>query len=125
MAGTRSPTQAPTTTETSGFTEDQRNELKALIQEAIGSAALSPPAAQAKSAPAVSEEGWGKMSDRQRQSLVSQLVDFRLDELARIEADADRDRKIADLQKKGQPERPPSTWSKIQGILWGSEPAKP
>jgi hypothetical protein len=75
---------APETTESSGFTEDQRSELRSIIAEVVGSA--TPPAAPAASAAGpkqLSDSEWDALSDRQRESWVRQLVDFRLDVLAR------------------------------------------
>jgi hypothetical protein len=116
---------APETTESSGFTEDQRSELRSIIAEVVGAA--NPPAAPATSSgpKQVSDSEWDAMSDRQRESWVRQLVDFRLDELSRDDEIARQRGEIEQLKndKTPEPEAPPSVVSKIQKFLWG-EPDK-
>lgn len=110
-------------TETSGFTEEERNELKALIAEAVGSA--KPPAGE----PAKPElkrptdDEWDGMSDRAKESWVRKLVDGRLAELAKEDEDAQLRAKVdaiaAEKDKKPEPEAAPSVVSKLQKFLWG------
>jgi hypothetical protein len=115
----------PESTETSGFTEDQRSELRSIIAEVVGAA--TPPAAPAASAgpKQVSDSEWDAMSDRQRESWVRQLVDFRLDELSRDDEIARQRGEIEQLKndKTPEPEAAPSVVTKIQKFLWG-EPDK-
>lgn len=121
----------PESTETSGFTEDQRTELKAIIAEAVGSAVPppSPPSTGAAAGPRqVSDDEWDSMSDRQRESWVRQLVDFRLDELARDDEVARQRGEIDALKaERAEPEKeqPPSVISRFQKFLWGEERPKP
>jgi hypothetical protein len=129
MAATRNTPPEPTgtATDTSGFSEDQRNELKSLIAEAVGSA--TPPATDpAKDAPKkVTDAEWDTMSDRQRESWVRQLVDFRLDELSRDDEIARQRAEIEALKadKTPAPEKAPSVVTKLQKMLWGDAPATP
>lgn len=109
-------------TETSGFTEEERNELKALIAEAVGSA--NPPAGE----PAKPElkrptdDEWDAMSDRAKESWVRKLVDGRLDELAKEDEAAQLRAKVDALaaeKKEPEPEKAPSVVTKLQKFLWG------
>jgi hypothetical protein len=112
--------------EPTGFSEGQRSELKALIAEAVGSA--TPPATPTPGGPPPkTDDEWDAMSDRQRESWVRSLVDHELDELARVDADHRRDAEIEALKnaQKPEPERPPSTISKLQKWLWGDQQEKP
>jgi hypothetical protein len=121
MAGSPAPTAS-----SEGFTDAQKSELSAMIAEAVKSNTAPPKEDQPKGAPTVTDEEWAGMSDRKRENFITQVVDARLDELARLDADAERDRKIADLEKKnGQPlpEKAPSVWTKLQGFLWGAADA--
>ena len=106
-----------------GFSAEQKAELAALVKEAVGSTSAPPAKDQPKNEPQVTDDQWASMSDRQRQSFVTSVVDFRLDELARADADTQRDAKIAELEKKrsAEPERAPSVWTRIQGFLWGAQ----
>lgn len=117
-------------TRTSGFTEEERSELKALIAEAIGSA--TPPTPTGPTGPPpVTDDEWDKMSDRQREGWVRSLVDDTLDKLARDDADRRRDEEIESLKAKqaegetAPADRPPSPLDKLRKFLWGDEPAKP
>lgn len=115
-----------TETPTSGFTEEQRSELAELIAEAVKGGA-PPPENQPKDGPQVTDDEWGGWSDRKKQNFITELVDHRLGELARLDKDYQRDAKIAELESKNrtpEPERTPSTWSKIQGFLWGDKDAQ-
>jgi hypothetical protein len=112
----------PESTETSGFTEDQRSELRSIIAEVVGAA--TPPAAPATSAAGpkqLSDSEWDALSDRQRESWVRQLVDFRLDELARDDEVARQRGEIDALKadRTPEPEAPPSVVTKLQRFLWG------
>ena len=118
-------------TRTSGFSEDERNELKALIAEAVGSA--KPPEPGPTGPPAKTDDEWDAMSDRQRESWVRKLVDFRLDELAREDADARRDAEIEALKQglggKPEPEkspadRPPGFFDTVRKWMWGEQDPK-
>ena len=107
------------------FSDAQKGELAAMIAEAVKSG-TPPKAPNEPTGPKkVTDDEWDNMSDRQRESWVRQLVDFRLDELVRMDADAERDRKLAELEAKTakpEPERPPSVVSRLQSFLWGHEP---
>jgi hypothetical protein len=110
-----------TDTRTSGFSEDERSELAAMIAEAVGAA--KPPAARpdAPPRPTVTDSEWDAMSDRKRESWVRDLVVSVLDDLAhddeeaRLRADVDQLKK----DKEPEPEAPPSVVTKVQRILWG------
>jgi hypothetical protein len=109
----------------SGFSDEQRNELRDLIAEAVGGA--KPPAAP--SGPTgpkqVSDGEWDAMSDRSRETWVRQLVDFRLEELYQADEVARNRADIDELkgQRTAQPEASPSVVTKLQRWLWG-EPEK-
>jgi hypothetical protein len=105
------------------FSDTQRGELEAMIAKAVGGAKPPDTPAEPQGPKAVTDDEWDKMPDRQRESWVRQLVDFRLDELMKMDADAERDRKLAELEAatKVVPEKPPSVASRIQSWLWGSE----
>jgi hypothetical protein len=110
-------------TRTSGFSEEQRGELRDLIAEAVGGA-KPPPAPKEKVGPALTDSEWDAMSDRQRESWVRKLVDFRLDELAREDEIARHGADIDALKnQKPEPEATPSVVTKLQRWLWG-EPDK-
>lgn len=118
MATARSSTDAPT----SGFTEEQRSELSELIAQAVKGSAPPPQSEEpASKAPVVSDAEWGSMSDRQRQGWVESMVNHHLSELARADADYERDRKIAELSasKGPEPEKPPSVVTRLQKLIWG------
>jgi hypothetical protein len=117
MTTTRKPEDPP---DPEGFNPTQRSELEELIAKAVSGA--KPP--DAGGPPKVSDDDWDKMSDRQRESWVRQLVDFRLDELSRDEEIARQRSEIEQLKKDKtpEPERPPSVVTKIQRWLWGAEP---
>jgi hypothetical protein len=104
-----------------GFTEEQRTELAAMIAEAVKG--NTPPLSnnQPPAAPAVSDDEWASMSDRSRQSFIESVVNHHLSELAKYDADSRRDAQLAELsgKKPPEPERAPSVWSRLQGILWG------
>lgn len=114
-----------------GFTEGQRAELRALIAEAVGSAKAPTPEPSsepkgAKGPPQVSDAQWDVMSDRQRESYVRQIVDFRLDELARDDEIRAQRSELEKLKadKTPEPEDVPGPISKIQAWLWGDAKAK-
>lgn len=117
------PPQAPEDTQTGGFTEEERNDLRDLIKEVV-SGALPPPAPE-KTGP--TDDEWDKMTDRARESWVRSLVDGKLDELAKLDADRRRDAEIDALKnKKPEPEkeptdRPPSPLDKVRKFLWGDQ----
>jgi hypothetical protein len=121
MATTRNTPPDPPASEPSGFNDDQKNELKALIAEAVGSVKPPPTSDGPKR---VSDDEWDAMSDRARESWVRQLVDFRLDELSRDDEIARQRSEIEALKraKTPEPERSPSVVTKLQKWLWGSEP---
>jgi hypothetical protein len=124
MATDKNPDDADT--RTSGFSEEERSELRQLIAEAVGSATPPPAAKEPPPGPkAVSDDEWDRMSDRSRESWVRQLVDFRLDELARDDEVARQRADIDALKadKTPEPEAPPSVVTKVQRWLWG-EPDK-
>jgi len=116
----------------SAFSDEQKSELAELIAEAVkGVKPPDQPAPTPTGPPPVSDADWDKMSDRARESWVRQLVDFRLEELGRQDADAERDRKIAELERakaeaeKPPGDRPPTVIDKLRSFLWGAEPDKP
>jgi hypothetical protein len=127
MATTRNPAPADPDESPGGFTEEQRSELEELIARAVGSA--KPPEAKPAPAgpPAKSDDEWDAMSDRQRESWVRSLVDFRLDELSRDDEMARQRDEIEKLKndKTPEPEKAPSVVSKIQKFLWGDPDSKP
>ena len=123
MAAARS--EAPSST----FSEEQRAELSTLIAEAVGSVGAPPADVQdagKKEVPKVSDSEWAGMSDRQRQGWVESMVTHHLSELARQDKDYERDRKIAELEgrKAPEPEKAPSVWTRLQGLLWGEPDAR-
>jgi hypothetical protein len=122
---TRNSTPPPDgDTQTSGFTEEQRGELRDLISEVVGGAKPPTVGPKEKVGPAMSDSEWDAMSDRQRESWVRKLVDFRLDELARDDEIARQRADIDDLKnQKPEPEATPSIVTKLQKWLWG-EPDK-
>lgn len=114
------------------FSDEQKSELASMIAEAVKGS--TPPAQDPPTPagpPAVTDAEWDRMTDRARESWVRQLVDSRLDDLARQDADAERDRKIADLERaKAEAEappgdRPPTIIDRLRAILWGADPDKP
>lgn len=107
------------------FTEEQRAELVALIAEATKGGEAPPPDALPKDAPKVTDAEWDSMSDRHKQSWIKSVVDHHLGELSRKDADAERDARLAELEarKAPEPERAPSVWSRLQGVLWGQPDA--
>lgn len=117
----------PGDTRISGFTEDERSELRQLIQDAIAGA--KPPEPPQSKAKPVTDDEWDKMSDRQRESWVRSLVDDVLDGLAREDADRRRDAEIADLKNKAQGPEPEGTpdpatpLDKLRKWLWGDDKA--
>jgi hypothetical protein len=123
VSAARTPAAPEPEAPTSGFSEEQRSELRQLIAEAVGSATPPKAATPEKAAgpKQVSDSEWDAMSDRQRESWVRQLVDFRLDELARDDEFARQRADIDALKadKTPEPEAPPSVVSKIQKFLWG------
>jgi len=120
VSAARTPAAPEPEAPTSGFSEEQRSELRDLIAEVVGSS-KPPPAPDKGPAPKVSDSEWDAMSDRQRESWVRQLVDFRLDELARDDEVARQRADIDALKadKTPEAEAPPSVVSKIQKFLWG------
>lgn len=115
--------------QSSGFSEEQRSELRELIAEVVAGA-KPPKAPEAPEAPQgprqLSDSEWDVMSDRQRESWVRQLVDFRLDELSRddeIRAQRDDIERLK-ADKTPEPEAPPSVVTKIQKFIWGEPDAK-
>jgi len=127
MATSRStPPADPAAPPTGGFSDEQRSELEAMIARAVGSSTPPNTPSGPSGPPTKTDDEWDAMSDRQRESWVRQLVDFRLDELARADADARRDAEIEALKsaKTVEPEKAPSVVTKLQKWLWGDEPAK-
>jgi hypothetical protein len=107
-------------TQTSGFTEEQRGELRDLIAEIVGGPKPPPTPSAAVVGPTLTDSEWDAMSDRQRESWVRKLVDFRLDELARDDEIARQRADIDDLKsQKPEPEATPSVVTKLQKWLWG------
>jgi hypothetical protein len=122
VAATRNSQAAESDAGEAGFSDAQRSELRELIAEVVAGA--KPPEAAAKPAgPKVSDSEWDAMSDRQRESWVRQLVDFRLDELARDDEVARQRADLDELKARPEPEAPPSVVTKMQKWLWG-EPDK-
>jgi hypothetical protein len=120
VAATRNQAPDPEAPAT-GFSDEQLGELRALIQEVV-SGAKAPPAPEASAGPRqLRDDEWDAMSDRQRESWVRQLVDFRLDELARDDEVARQRVDIDALKadKTPEPEAPPSVVSRLQKFLWG------
>jgi len=109
--------------QTSGFTEEQRSELRDLIAEAVGSA--TPPKAEPPARQKVTDSDWDGASDRQRESWVRQMVDDELERLAKDDEIRSQREDIERLKqdKTPEPEAPPSVVTKLQKFLWG-EPDK-
>ena len=108
-------------TEDTGFTEDQRNEIAAIVAKAIGGGA---PSAGKPSpvVPKVTDDEYDRMTDRQREGFIRSVVVDTLEGLAKDdEAARLRDDVDALKQDKGkpEPEAPPSVVTRIQRILWG------
>lgn len=116
------PSDPPEGTE--GFSPTQKTELAALIAEAVKGA--KPPEAPPAGPPGKTDDEWDAMSDRQRESWVRGLVDFRLDELSR---DDETRRLAAEVEAlkagvssaaaKPEVEKSPGMVSKLQKLLWG------
>lgn len=107
--------------QTSGFTEDQRSELRTIIAEVVGSA-KAPAAAERPSGPKpVSDAEWETMSDRRRESHVRDIVVEELDRLARDDEIASQRADIDALKndKTPEPEAPPSIVTRLQKFFWG------
>jgi len=118
---------ASTDTQRSAFSEEERSELDAMIAEAVGGSKPPPAAADPKAKePRVTDSEWDNMGDRQRESWVRSLVDFRLDELsrddeiARQRADIDRLKADKTPEAEGTPE-PASPLDKVRKFLWGEQ----
>jgi hypothetical protein len=126
MATTRNAPAADPDESPQGFTEEQRGELEEMIARVVAGA--KPPEAKPAPAgpPAKSDDEWDAMSDRQRESWVRSLVDFRLDELSRDDEMARQRSEIDALKndKTPEPEKVPSVVSKIQKFLWGDPDQK-
>jgi len=80
----------------------------------------------------VTDAEWDSMTDRQRESWVRQLVDFRLDELSRDDEIARQRRELDELKNAKTPEvegtpkgQMPTMLQRLSRFLWGSEPDKP
>jgi hypothetical protein len=107
-----------------GFTDEEKNDLRELIKEVVGSA--TPPATTPTGPPAVTDADWDKMTDRARESWVRDLVDGKLNDLVKLDADKRRDDEIASLKKaKEEGEQPPADApprpiDKLRKFLWGS-----
>lgn len=118
----------PTNPPASAFSPEQEARLQELIAAAVKSPA-PPPGPANNPEPKVADDEWGKMSMHDRESWVEKRVGWVIDQLAAEDANAERDRRIAELEKeKGERERnpdikPPSVIERIQRALWGSEPA--
>jgi hypothetical protein len=126
VAPTRNTPSPEPDAQTSGFTEDQRSELRQIIEEVVGRATPPAPAAEKASGPRrLSDSEWDSMSDRAREGWVRELVDSELDRLARDDEVARQRADIDALKadKTPEPEAPPSVVTKIQKFLWG-EPEK-
>ena len=114
----------PTATQNSGFSEDQRAELEAIISKVVGGA--KPPDPPAPKAKPVTDDDWDNMTDRQRESWVRQVVDDVLDGLARDDADRRRDAEIEALKqaKNTDPENTPDPATPLDRLrkwLWGEQ----
>lgn len=95
-----------------------------MIQRAVGGA--KPPAQpEPAKTPAVTDDEWDKMSDRQRESWVRSLVDDTLDKLRREDDDRRRDDEIRELQEaakpKPEPEAVPDTITRLRKFIWGEQ----
>jgi hypothetical protein len=121
MATTSNPDPSAAT----GFSEEEKGELRQLIAEAIGS--VTPPKAEPTStAPAVTDDEWDKMTDRARESYVKNVVSDVLDSLRRDDEIARQGAEIDALKQKPEPEgtpqdSPPGLLQKIQKLVWGEQ----
>jgi hypothetical protein len=123
MATTRKAEDPGTGTEESGFNETQRTELQQIIAEAV--AGVKPPAAPSEpSVPAMTDDQWDGMSDRQREGFVRSIVDNELDRLSQLDTLRAHDEQIRALAEKNQtvePEAHPDPMTRVRKFLWGSE----
>jgi hypothetical protein len=122
VAAARTQPTEESSAQESGFTDAQRSELRDIIAEVVGGAKA--PAPEPK-APRTTEAEYDRLTDRQRERLISEQV---ADELLRLRNEDEllRQRDEIDALKadrKPEPEATPSVVSRIQKILWG-EPDK-
>lgn len=108
-------------TKTSGFSEEQRGEIAALVAELI-KGDKPPPSAPER--PTVTDSQWDEMTDRKRESFVRDMVVSVLDDLAKQDDEArlrDDVEKLLKADKTPEPEAPPSVVTRLQRWLWGDE----
>lgn len=104
------------------FSPAQEARLAQLMKEAVASS--KPPEAPANEpkVPRVSDAEWDGMSERAREGWVRSVVDFHLKSLAKEDEDAKLRAKVAELETRKIPEKPPSVAQRLQRLLWGTEP---
>jgi hypothetical protein len=115
----------PAAPEPEGFNEAQLGQIEAMVQKVLGSG--KPPPAAPEGPPAVTDEQYDRMTDRQREAHVRDTVVSELERLQR-EDEAARLREDVDALKNPPPpavEATPSPWNRMQKFLWGSDPDKP
>jgi len=103
-----------------GFSEEQRSELRALIAEVVGGD-KAPPQIQTPARQKVTDSDWDGASDRQRESWVRQMVDDELERLAKDDEIRSQREDIERLKqdKTPEPEAPPNVVTRLQKFLWG------
>jgi hypothetical protein len=120
MAATRNTPPESGDTQTSRFSEEERSELSQLIADAVKGGSAPVVDEGPKGPKKLSDSEWDDMTDRAREKWVRELVDFRLDELAKNDDDRQLREKVDALaDRKPEPEAVPSTWSKVQRLIWG------
>lgn len=111
-----------------GISDEQRSALDAYVNE-LSQLGGPPPEAPPEKPPPVTDDEWGKMTDRQRENWVATEVGWNLQQLAKLDADRQRDADIQALKdKKPEPEgtpagQMPTMLQRLQKFLWG-EPDK-
>lgn len=120
MATTRKPEEAPP----ADLSPEQRTAFDAYIEELsqLGKPPEAPPGSTGPKP--VTDAQWDAMTDRARESWVRQLVDGRLDDLARDDEIARHAAEIEALKQKPEPEgtptgQMPTALQKLQKFLWG------
>jgi hypothetical protein len=126
MAPRTTSTDPATDPAPAGFSDEQKSQLEEMIKAAVGGA-KPPGGEQPTERPRPTDDQWDAMSDRQRETWVRQEVDWRIDELVKLDEDRKLREKVDALaadKDKPEPEVTPTPWNKLQKWLWGSDPEK-